>query len=130
MWKHVGKVPNKFSSFEELLDHCRKHCKNTGIAWEGQQFKTAQDYLGVAISITKNPNSKKVLYYHQGNTKSFGYLLEKDGKVFLVAVGDKGQIRTFHYLDKGGWDYVRNAKLRDGVTRVFEKLFEIDKLPK
>jgi hypothetical protein len=59
-------------------------------------------------------------YYHEGklDRPRLGYLLEKDGKVFLTAINENGEIVTFHYLEKG-WPYVENKN-------VFFHLFKIN----
>ena len=116
----IGRTPAGFSSWTQWMSHFKDHGAATGLAWEGQQFKTAQDYLGVAISIIKNPSSKKVLYYHQSNLNdpTLGYLLERNGKVFLVAVSKEGNIKSFHHLDQG-WGYVQEGF-------VWNKLFKVD----
>jgi hypothetical protein len=86
----------------------------------------------VAISIAKDPTAKKVVYYHQGKLTQprIGYLLEKEGKVFLTAVGEDGTIRTFHYL-QNGWQHVHSGTvtINGVVKRVFYQKFDVDQIP-
>jgi hypothetical protein len=61
------------------------------------------------------------MYYHQGiiNPKNqrLGYLLEKNGKVFLASVNKDGFIVTYRCLNYG-WDYLKNSG-------VFAKLLKL-----
>lgn len=116
--KWVGVKAEKFPEFD---DHFKKHLVDTGLPWLGRAFASADEYLVAAKSVVTNPSAKKVLYYNQSlNEPRLGYLLDpkKNGKVFLVAVGEDGTIRTFFQLD-GGWSRVVESPS-------FMKLFKID----
>jgi|GEM_PF-6105678 len=106
---------------DSLADHFKLHKADTGNPWLGRSFKTADEYLQAARSVINDPKSKKVIYYHQNIIKleneRLGYLLEKNGKVFLVSVNRDGFISTFHNL-KYGWSYLDN-------TNVFAKLLKL-----
>lgn len=93
---------------------------DTGLPWFGREFASKEEYLAEAKKVITDSSSKKVLYYHRNDLTdpTLGYLLEKEGKVFLVAVDNAGNIKTFHYLDQG-WSYLNNSS-------VFGKLFKID----
>ena len=97
------------------------------IPWLGRAFRDAGEYLDAARSVITNPSAKRVMYYHGENLGQprLGYLLERNGKVFLAAVGDDGTIRTFHFLDHG-WSALRIDRTEISKKVVFDKLFEID----
>ncbi|MBI2594860.1 MAG: hypothetical protein HYW38_01200, partial [Candidatus Colwellbacteria bacterium] len=118
--KQIGVRAERFINEKEWVFHFNKHKVDTGLPWLGREFTSKEEYLAEAKSVITNPNSKKVLYYHQSNLNdpTLGYLLEREGKVFLVAVNDAGNIKTFHYL-KEGWGYVQEGP-------VWNKLFKVD----
>jgi predicted methyltransferase len=60
------------------------------------------------------------VYYYQKNLNdpTLAYVLEKDGKVFLVAINKEGWIKTFHFREKG-W-----PEIIEGYT--FYRLFKVD----
>lgn len=118
--KWVGVKTERFPDFNALTNHFKLHFYDTGVPWLGRAFNNADEYLEAAKSVISNPNAKRVLYYHRSNLNdpTLGYLLEKAGKVFLVAVNEAGEIKTFHNLSQG-WGYVR-----EGGT--FGKLFKLD----
>jgi len=119
--KWAGVEVKRFKDAQVLEDHFKLHFKDTGIPWLGREFSSKEEYLEAAKEVIRNPNSKKVIYYHEGRTTQprIGYLLEpnKNGDVFLVSVGEDGTIRTFHYLNQG-WDYLND-------TSIFGRLFRI-----
>jgi len=109
----------RVTKFPKSLDHFRTHRADTGFPLLGRPFKSVAEYVDEAGKVVTNSASKKILYYHQGNLNQprIGYLLERNGKVFLTAVGKDGTIRTFHWL-KEGWSYVKEGS-------VFQQLFKI-----
>ena len=75
MGKQLEVKVESFRNSAALNQHFIAHGAATGIAWEGKQFETKQDYLGVALSIITNPKSKKVIYYNHSLTEPrIGYL--------------------------------------------------------
>lgn len=114
------KFPDALAHFTEIAKGGRGHGMDTGLPWLGRAFASADEYLTVAKSVVTNPSAKKILYYHGGklNLPRLGYVLERQNKVFIVAVNEAGQIVTFHNLTQG-WEYVKEGS-------VFGKLFKID----
>ena len=105
--------------FPDLFNHFPKHDVDTGRAWLGRPFADEQEYLDAARRVIANSNSKKVLYYNQTLLQPrLGYLLEKNGEVFLTAVGNDGTIRTFFRLN-GRWSRITESPS-------FLKLFKVD----
>lgn len=118
--KWVGVRVEEFQTLQLLQRHFDDHAVDTGLPWLGRAFRSYYEYLEVARSVITDPRARKILYYHDGNLRlpRLGYVLERQSKVFLVAVNETGQIVTFHNLVKG-WGYVEDG-------RVFGKLLKID----
>ena len=116
----IGTKPEGFIDISEAVAHYGKHAKNTGTPYQGRPFQGLRDYVNAAREITEDPAAKRVLYYHEGNPNlpRLGYIVEKNGRAFLVSVAERGYIATFHVLDKG-W-----AGVIEGPT--FGKMFKVD----
>ncbi|MBI2506678.1 MAG: hypothetical protein HYW00_00875 [Candidatus Colwellbacteria bacterium] len=127
--KQIGVRAERFINEKEWVFHFNKHKADTGLPWLGREFTSKEEYLAEAKKVISDPNSKKVLYYHGENLNQprLGYLLEKNGKVFLVSVGEDGTIRTFHHL-KNGWNSLRIDRTETAGKVTFDKLFEVDEI--